>query len=81
MGLVIATDMQSNGGVMAPATARKQPVRTMESGPVSGVIAASQLSRRLVRALSLWLCCSSWESGTTCSRPCPSRRGKRGRAA
>jgi N-methylhydantoinase A len=39
--------MQSNGGVMAPATARKQPVRTMESGPVSGVIAASQLSRRL----------------------------------
>jgi N-methylhydantoinase A len=39
--------MQSNGGVMAPATARKQPIRTMESGPVSGVIAASQLSRRL----------------------------------
>jgi N-methylhydantoinase A len=39
--------MQSNGGVMAPATARRQPVRTMESGPVSGVIAASQLSRRL----------------------------------
>jgi N-methylhydantoinase A len=38
--------MQSNGGVMAPATARRQPVRTMESGPVSGVIAASQLSRR-----------------------------------
>jgi hypothetical protein len=37
--------MQSNGGVMAPATARKQPIRTMESGPVSGVIAASQLSR------------------------------------
>jgi len=39
--------MQSNGGVMAPATARRQPIRTMESGPVSGVIAASQLSRRL----------------------------------
>lgn len=39
--------MQSNGGVMAPATACRQPVRTMESGPVSGVIAAGQLSRRL----------------------------------
>ena len=39
--------MQSNGGVMAPATARRQPVRTMESGPVSGVIAAGQLARRL----------------------------------
>jgi N-methylhydantoinase A len=39
--------MQSNGGVMAPETARRQPIRTMESGPVSGVIAASQLSRRL----------------------------------
>jgi N-methylhydantoinase A len=39
--------MQSNGGVMAPATAQRQPVRTMESGPVSGVIAAGQLARRL----------------------------------
>lgn len=39
--------MQSNGGVMAPATARRQPIRTMESGPVSGVIAAGHLSRRL----------------------------------
>ncbi len=39
--------MQSNGGVMAPATARHQPVRTMESGPVGGAIAAAQLADRL----------------------------------
>ncbi len=39
--------MQSNGGVMAPSVARRQPVRTMESGPVGGAIAAGQLARRL----------------------------------
>ena len=39
--------MQSNGGVMAPATARRQPARTMESGPVGGAIAAARLATRL----------------------------------
>jgi len=39
--------MQSNGGLMAPATARAQPARTMESGPVGGAIAASRLAQRL----------------------------------
>ncbi|NNN20320.1 MAG: hydantoinase/oxoprolinase family protein [Acidimicrobiaceae bacterium] len=39
--------MQSNGGVMAPDTARREPVRTMESGPVGGAIAAGQLAGRL----------------------------------
>jgi len=39
--------MQSNGGVMAPATARRQPVWTMESGPVGGAIASGQLAARL----------------------------------
>lgn len=39
--------MQSNGGVMAPATARRQPVRTMESGPVGGAIAAGKIAARL----------------------------------
>jgi len=32
--------MQSNGGSMSPATAKKIPVATMESGPVGGIIAA-----------------------------------------
>lgn len=39
--------MQSNGGVMAPEVARREPVRTMESGPVGGAIAAGRLARRL----------------------------------
>lgn len=39
--------MQSNGGVMAPGTARLQPARTMESGPVGGAIAAARLADRL----------------------------------
>jgi N-methylhydantoinase A len=39
--------MQSNGGVMAPETARRQPARTMESGPVGGAIAAARLAARL----------------------------------
>ncbi|MGH9089310.1 MAG: hydantoinase/oxoprolinase family protein [Acidimicrobiales bacterium] len=39
--------MQSNGGVMSPDTARLQPARTMESGPVGGAIAAARLAERL----------------------------------
>jgi N-methylhydantoinase A len=36
--------MQSNGGVMTLETARREPVMTMESGPVGGVIAAGALA-------------------------------------
>jgi N-methylhydantoinase A len=39
--------MQSNGGVMAPSTAKKIPVAMMESGPVGGVIAAAEVGKRL----------------------------------
>jgi N-methylhydantoinase A len=39
--------MQSNGGVMSPATAKKTPVAMMESGPVGGVMAAAEVGRRL----------------------------------
>jgi N-methylhydantoinase A len=39
--------MQSNGGVMAPATAKKIPVAMMESGPVGGVMAAAEVGKRL----------------------------------
>jgi len=35
--------MQSNGGVMAPSTARVLPVAMLESGPVGGFIAAAQV--------------------------------------
>jgi N-methylhydantoinase A len=35
--------MQSNGGVMAPATAKKLPVAMLESGPVGGFIAAARM--------------------------------------
>jgi N-methylhydantoinase A len=36
--------MQSNGGSMSPATAKRIPVATMESGPVGGIIAAAEIS-------------------------------------
>lgn len=39
--------MQSSGGVMSPESARTLPVAMMESGPVGGVIAASEIGRRL----------------------------------
>jgi N-methylhydantoinase A len=39
--------MQSNGGVMSPATAKLTPVATLESGPVGGFIAASRVGKAL----------------------------------
>ncbi len=39
--------MQSNGGVMSAANAAHRPIRTLESGPAGGVIAAQALSRVL----------------------------------
>ena len=39
--------MQSNGGVMSPATAKQTPVAMLESGPVGGFIAASHVGKRL----------------------------------
>ncbi|HWL47004.1 MAG TPA: hydantoinase/oxoprolinase family protein [Sphingomonadaceae bacterium] len=39
--------MQSNGGVMAPETAKRLPVAMMESGPVGGVIGSLEVARTL----------------------------------
>lgn len=39
--------MQSNGGTMTIESARAQPVRMMESGPVGGTMAAAYLGKRL----------------------------------
>ena len=39
--------MQSNGGVMSPATAKDIPVAMMESGPVGGIIAGAQVGTSL----------------------------------
>jgi N-methylhydantoinase A len=36
--------MQSNGGIMSVESARRSPVRMMESGPVAGVIGAATLA-------------------------------------
>jgi N-methylhydantoinase A len=36
--------MQSNGGIMSVDTARRSPVRMMESGPVAGVMGAAALA-------------------------------------
>lgn len=40
-----AVVMQSSGGTMTIETAKRQPVRTMESGPVGGTIAAAYVGR------------------------------------
>jgi len=37
--------VQSNGGIMSTATARRMPVRTALSGPAAGVIAAAAIAR------------------------------------
>ena len=37
--------MQSNGGIMSAAHARRFPVRMIESGPAAGVLAAASLAR------------------------------------
>jgi N-methylhydantoinase A len=39
--------MQSNGGTMTFGMAKVQPVRTMESGPVGGTVAAADIARKL----------------------------------
>jgi N-methylhydantoinase A len=39
--------MQSNGGTMTFDVAKLQPVRTMESGPVGGTVAAADIAGRL----------------------------------
>ena len=39
--------MQSNGGVMSYAAARRTPSRIIESGPAAGVVEAHRLSKRL----------------------------------
>lgn len=39
--------MQSNGGIMSVDSARRSPVRMMESGPVAGVIGAAALASGL----------------------------------
>ncbi len=36
--------MQSNGGAVAPSLARREPVRTMLSGPAGGVVGAARLA-------------------------------------
>jgi N-methylhydantoinase A len=39
--------MQSNGGIMASAAARRRPIAMIESGPVAGALAAAKLAREL----------------------------------
>jgi N-methylhydantoinase A len=41
--------MQSNGGVMTAASARRRAVHVIESGPAAGVIATAELARRIGR--------------------------------
>ena len=45
--------MQSNGGVMAAAEARRRPVATLMSGPVGGVTGATDVARRRMESANL----------------------------
>jgi N-methylhydantoinase A len=47
--------MQSSGGIMSAATARRKPCLMIESGPSAGVLAAAKLAREanIAKALSL----------------------------
>jgi N-methylhydantoinase A len=47
--------MQSNGGIMSAAAARRKPIYIVESGPAAGVLAAARVARenKLAAVLSL----------------------------
>jgi N-methylhydantoinase A len=62
--------MLSGGGITATATARKFPVRLIESGPVGGALAAVHLGRRAGLADVL-----SFDMGGTTAKACLIRGG------
>nr|MCH9671477.1 hydantoinase/oxoprolinase family protein [Gammaproteobacteria bacterium] len=57
--------MQSNGGLISAANARRRPAYMIESGPAAGVLAAAQLAREVSLAQVL-----SFDMGGTTAKAC-----------
>jgi N-methylhydantoinase A len=63
--------MQSGGGIVTAGTARQNPVRLAESGPVGGVLAARNLAR-----LAGFPDALAFDMGGTTAKTCLIRRGE-----
>jgi N-methylhydantoinase A len=57
--------MQSSGGIALPATARRLPIRLVESGPAAGALAAAQAARQRGETRML-----SFDMGGTTAKAC-----------
>jgi N-methylhydantoinase A len=63
--------ISSSGGLMSPETARRYPVRLLESGPAAGVMMSARLGRELSRANVL-----SFDLGGTTAKGALVRNGE-----
>ena len=57
--------MLSSGGIATPATAKRVPIRLVESGPAAGALAAARAARRAGEARLL-----SFDMGGTTAKAC-----------
>jgi N-methylhydantoinase A len=63
--------MLSSGGIATPDTARRAPIRLVESGPAAGALAAARLARQAGEARLL-----SFDMGGTTAKACVIDRGE-----
>src|SRR5262247_462521 len=63
--------MLSSGGIATPETARRAPIRLVESGPAAGALAAARLARQAGEARML-----SFDMGGTTAKACVIDRGE-----
>ena len=63
--------MLSSGGIATPETAKRAPIRLVESGPAAGALAAARLARRAGESRML-----SFDMGGTTAKACVIDRGE-----
>src|SRR5204862_3524623 len=63
--------MLSSGGVATPATAKRVPIRLVESGPAAGALAAARMARELGEPKLL-----SFDMGGTTAKACVIDKGE-----
>lgn len=68
--------MLSDGGIAAPQTARKLPIRLLESGPAAGALAAAYYARKLKRDRLI-----AYDMGGTTAKICLIDQGAPAKAA
>src|SRR5688500_14025320 len=61
--------MLSSGGIATPETAKRAPIRLVESGPAAGALAAARLARRAGESRM-----PSFDMGRTTAKPCATDR-------